>query len=752
MNYSMTWRNRYDVDMHLYIVDTVNKSSENITLTPASSPFTTHTEFKRESLVPVIKGNAVIRCIGNYSMLNELFTGSSTRFRVVLESTYGNLEWLGWIKSETRTQNFCNEMSEIEIQCIDDVAAMDYYKLSWNSWIKDNMSNDPYEFDCGGGFCLMRTLLAECLCHTEGHYGDGSDDMKRIIFGENISVVRDGIENVLLNYKIARVVYFDEDDNDDTHQHLYTGKTCTEFVEDFCKMFGLTLYQNGPELVFDCDGDPADIRYYSTTVYDLYYGNHIEHLHDGAASEKDINLLKPRNRNHRFSVISSPSVAITTRRSDTHDIFLPSLNKNERIGSIAYDPVNITRPRTGKWVARELLADGVDCHSYLFTEHSNWQDYSSVPFADRLKMCTAFGVGAVVVSDDYWGFNGFERAEDHGSSTLVENKGKYNFAKRVMLTPCTYPQLEQGSTQKPVTRKMSDMPLLVMRGVEEVSLAGGGLCISMNMHHKWISNSPERCDLPMMDDITSTAISGDYRSLPTYLLCSLRIGNKYLTHDRQWSDDPTSMFYITTESQGGITSYAKVNDTNTLKNMIDADGFVINIPSAPMTGVMEFSIYNGFKYDAASVFGETNLPVGKIIISDIKIERVNSVDYDLISVDAIINQKDEYKISINENHTEEETAVDIIMHSMKDGVSDMAAIFDNSKGKFTTGLETNLSSVYSDIFRFPRTFLEINTEPCDDLKKPYLSLYRIGGMFRTMGCKSCDWRTMEANYILSEIV
>ena len=229
-----------DINENLYKVNIItdNDSTTTKTVTLGTTPFVTEIETSEEHLYkPVKYSSATIRMINDdYSF--DLYCAEAQENKVTLVDKDNVIRWIGYTTPNLYSQGYENEVEEIEIECIDALATLQYYKYHP---IKDNKKNIVSFID------IIDYLLGKCNVYTTYYISNNTD-------------LPTTFSKCLFNYLyISEQNFFDEDNEPMTMQ---------EVLEEICKYLNVTCIADGTSVYFlDYDAIKNNINtYYQFTV------------------------------------------------------------------------------------------------------------------------------------------------------------------------------------------------------------------------------------------------------------------------------------------------------------------------------------------------------------------------------------------------------------------------------------------------------------------------------------------------------
>lgn len=227
----------YDINGKLYTLEIGSGEAQNITL--ASDPFVTELETSNSHIYKPCKySSATIRMITDDYRF-DLYSSTAQQNKVVLSNDDG-VVWVGYVTPNLYSQGYENEFEEIEVEAIDALSTLQYYKYDTISDKKEVVSLVQ----------IIDYLLSKCNAYDSYYISD------------NMQI--DAMSDFCLPSKlyISEQNFFDEDDE---------AMTMQEVLEEICKYLNVTAIADGNSVYFlDYDAIKAGINtYYKYTIGDV---------------------------------------------------------------------------------------------------------------------------------------------------------------------------------------------------------------------------------------------------------------------------------------------------------------------------------------------------------------------------------------------------------------------------------------------------------------------------------------------------
>lgn len=228
-----------DINENLYTVNIItdNDSSTTKTVTLGTTPFVTEIETSEEHIYKPCKYSmATIRMINSdYSF--DLYSAKAQENKVTLVDKDNVIRWIGYATPNLYSQGYENEVEEIEIECIDALSTLQYYKYKPINGTKQIVSI----------LDIIDMLISKCNAYTHYYISNAT---------QLSSTANDCLSSKLY---ISEQNFFDEDNEPMTLQDV---------MEEICRYLGLTAIADGDSVYFlDYDAIKNNINtYYKFTV------------------------------------------------------------------------------------------------------------------------------------------------------------------------------------------------------------------------------------------------------------------------------------------------------------------------------------------------------------------------------------------------------------------------------------------------------------------------------------------------------
>lgn len=207
-------------------------SGEATELQAAAEPFTVEIDDEDFIYTPLRLSTARLRVVGS-DYLQTLYTTGYRQHRVTLLRG-GQVAWCGFIKPEVYTQDYVDDLFELEVECVSALSVLEYIDYAMQS--------------ARPQFVSFKQLLARCMEAARGRYAG-------ILVPRVYALSKEGYEageDILQKLTVSEQNFFDED-----------GKPwkLLDVLEELCKFLAWTCC--------DWDGTPCLFDADHTGTYDL---------------------------------------------------------------------------------------------------------------------------------------------------------------------------------------------------------------------------------------------------------------------------------------------------------------------------------------------------------------------------------------------------------------------------------------------------------------------------------------------------
>lgn len=205
-------------------------STTNVVL--ASTPITTDIETSDSHIYKPCKySSATLRLLTKDYMF-DLYASTAQANKVELIDNTGAIKWVGYVTPNLYSMDYENETEQIEIECIDGLSTLQYYKYTPKSGTKSIVNFRV----------LIDYLLSKCNCYSKYYIS-------------NASVLNGTTDSLPSKLYISENNFFDEDGE---------AMTMQEVLEEICQYLGLTCIADGDKVYFlDYDALKNDYNTYN---------------------------------------------------------------------------------------------------------------------------------------------------------------------------------------------------------------------------------------------------------------------------------------------------------------------------------------------------------------------------------------------------------------------------------------------------------------------------------------------------------
>lgn len=225
-----------DINENLYTVNitTNGDSSSTTNVVLGASPFKTEIETSDSHIYKPCKySSATIKLLSNDYHF-DLYASTAQANKVELIDNSGNIKWVGYLTPNLYSMGYENETEEIELEAIDGLSTLQYYKYTPIKGNKDIVNIRV----------IIDKLLSKSNCYSRYYIS-------------NATVLSGTTDSLPSKLYISENNFFDEDDE---------AMTMQEVLEEICQYLGLTCIANG-DVVYFLDYDAIKQGY---NTYNLF--------------------------------------------------------------------------------------------------------------------------------------------------------------------------------------------------------------------------------------------------------------------------------------------------------------------------------------------------------------------------------------------------------------------------------------------------------------------------------------------------
>ena len=243
MIYTGYFKDINDVDYTVKITTSTGNQTREITL--GGNPFITEMDGSSDNIYVPAKYQTATVSVISPEYLFDVYTGKAQGTKVELfEDT--SIVWTGYATPNLYSQGFVEDREEIEIECIDGLATLQYIK--YKATEKKILSLAEILYKC----------LSQCNCY-------------RFAYIPNNIKLSEDADGILYNLYISEENFFDEKKDDETDDDV--AWTCQEVLEEICRFLGVTAVADH-DVVWLLDYD--SIKSKNPEYYRLYLNREFE--------------------------------------------------------------------------------------------------------------------------------------------------------------------------------------------------------------------------------------------------------------------------------------------------------------------------------------------------------------------------------------------------------------------------------------------------------------------------------------------
>ena len=526
----------YDINEKLYTLEIGSGEVQNITL--SATPFITELETSDSHLYKPCKySSATIGMItDDYKF--DLYSSTAQQNKVVLSSASG-IVWVGYVTPNLYSQGYENELEEIEVEAIDALSTLQYYKYTTIGGKKDIVSFTQ----------IINHLLSKCNAYTS------------FFISDNTQI--DSASNLCLPSKmyISEQNFFDEDDEPMTMQ---------EVLEEVCKYLNVTAVADGDKVYFlDYDAIKDGINtYYKFTI--------------GSTASTKVTLQQSKEIEASDYVENGGQLSLDNVYNKV--TVKDSLYSFDSIIPSIWDEKYLTN-YGGSWsYVQEVNEDGKGgMHKCFFKylKNSNYKCYyynkatlAQVSAPSTINYATTQNYVGATICKAF-----FDKVTDFN-----KKYNNINFTDYVLLhVHNTY----DGKLRPLFELEVND---------NNVSFIGGSTYLIIKGNFLFMDREGE---MYIMQGYSNK--NDDFNPDNLYIDCKLKYGSMYWNGSRWTSTDSTFKLYFDNQGQSDhcINRVFPVKNNIDWKMGIDGEGYAIPMPNTNevITGKPTFTLYHPHKVD-----------------------------------------------------------------------------------------------------------------------------------------------------------
>lgn len=225
----------YDINDNLYSLEIGSGTEQQITL--SATPITTEIESSDSHLYKPCKYSSATIGIVTDNYMFDLYSSVAQQNKVTLKDESDNVVWVGYVTPNLYSQGYETEIESIEVEAIDALSTLQYYKYETIGSSKGIVSF----------LQIINKLLNKCNAYSYFYVSD------------NIQYAPATDYSMIDKMYISEQNFFDEDGE---------AMDMQEVLENICQYLGLTAMADGDSVYFlDYDGIKGNVNtYYKFSV------------------------------------------------------------------------------------------------------------------------------------------------------------------------------------------------------------------------------------------------------------------------------------------------------------------------------------------------------------------------------------------------------------------------------------------------------------------------------------------------------
>lgn len=610
--YVASWENSNGTRQFGIVEDTM-ATGESVTMTAGATPFMAEMDGENDPMMAVRYQTAELSVIARYDEVFDL--DNDSRYRVTLNNTSGAL-WKGWLTSEAQSMAYDENLNEVAYACVDDLG-----------------HTKTMDVDVSEDWLSLGDLLMQA-----------TGEQRTLYVGNGMPLHQSGSITTTLAMKTVSSNWLDDDGK---------AKTLHDALEDWMKVLGCTLMSDGVNWWIMSDGDTMYTPFVLTSASIVPASGQPVSV----GTQMD-NGLFPMGDNEMTVERQAKSVTVVSGGEDMSNIDLPKITA-ENCKVVAYGESFVTPSVYADYYMKFYCIlygtsheEGVELHQYNLDPNSKlWEDEYVRPTTQpgtidvnyggsgSYRMNPLFKGGAVLLKQDYWNTHD---QYDKGSGDYTSSHIKYNVELREQLYIVqaeinnpggsgsdiltdksvkgnTYAS-EELAIEHAVTlaHGVMNKPLAVSRSKHPITIKGGGFFVKFE--------ATEYTDKIRIGYYNFSPTKMQTERMDANLFFSVKIGDKWLGRNGNMYDEEQIHNTGSLEGdRGSANDYKKVVNNVTSKTYETpyvAEGFCLDAPATPTTGIVEIRIL-GFCNPTTERVGTNYRSYAKFP----KVVQVNSLDF-----------------------------------------------------------------------------------------------------------------------------
>lgn len=214
-----------DINNKVYKVTiSTNSGNQTKSVTLGGSPFVTEMDSDEKVIYTPVKYQTATVSIISPDYNFDIYSPKAQGSKVVLTDESGAVVWTGFVTPNLYDMGFVEEREEIEIECIDGLSTLQYFKYKTEK-------KSVITF-----LQIIRKLLAQCNSYTYFYFPD------------NIQLSKDYTTSILGQLYISEENFFDKKEDEETDDEV--AWTMQEVLEEICQFLGVTAVADGDSVYF----------------------------------------------------------------------------------------------------------------------------------------------------------------------------------------------------------------------------------------------------------------------------------------------------------------------------------------------------------------------------------------------------------------------------------------------------------------------------------------------------------------------
>lgn len=535
MIYTGKFKDLLDAEYTVSISNTATTGSTDILL--SDTPFTTTIEGEDTLYKPLKLSSATINVVSN-NYLFDIYSPTAQGTSVKLFDKNNTIIWIGYLTPCLYTQSYENEFETFELEAIDALSTLDYYKYV------------PIDGSYKAGIHTLEEIMIHCI--------EKCNAYSSIYLSANSKISKDYADTNIFDDLIISEWDFMAEDSDDN-------LTYKEVLTEICKFLGLTATADGDKIfLLDYDAIKNNVNNYWLYTGSTFSGKTLVTLSDQKAITKDEYM----DTDGKLSLMDVYNKINVTNNKSIIDDIIPAFFQEKYLTNTQSNILPFF-----------TQTKAIDKKTYCYRTYwdSNWKNYY---YTDDTSW--AITNPSAVDIDTFLNTIGasFVQVADYDTNTNDEVQGSLSYSNYLFLH--RHQDGDNNNVAMPVLE-------LVSTTASTRPYILGGCEIVIKGSAMWV----DRPGYESMMPIEFTRKNDNYNKNNLYLTAKLQIGNQFW-NGTYWNQQESTfkILFDNVDTSHFIGKWKDVKNTIAWTDGIDATGYGIQInPNMDLHGITKFTLY-----------------------------------------------------------------------------------------------------------------------------------------------------------------